>query len=395
MEKISVLMVGTSGYGGIYLTELLHSPRAERFQIVGAVDPYAAQSKFAAELRERGIPVYDTLEQFYARHEAELAIIVTPTYLHAQMTVYCMEHGSHVLCEKPICASPEDAQTMIAARERTGRKLAIGFQWSHSEGILALKKDILNGVYGKVRQFRSIVYYPRDLSYYHRSTGWAGKRKTASGQWLLDSVASNATAHFLHNMLFLTGPQMDRSAEPAAIEAEVYKANPIEMFDTCAMRVHTGSGAELLFYATHAVPMDQTRWADFDMECELGRVTLRHTSEGEIMTGHLNDGSTIRYASPGADDIRKLYCMADAIREDASLPCVAETALPHLECIWAMAQAIPETPEFAGGCIDFNEAAQQYTCRGLGEALDLCWKNGTLPYEEKLPWALQPHKIQL
>ena len=196
-------------------------------------------------------------------------------------------------------------------------------------------------------------------------------------------------------MLFLTGSRIDRSAEPVSISAEVYRANPIEMFDTCALRVKTDSNAELLFYATHAVPASQTRDPDFDIECERGRVTLRQSPDGEIMTGYLDDGREIHYMAPGADDIRKLYCMGAAIREGNPLPCVAETALPHLKCIWAMAQEIPETPMFAPEFIDFNEQAEQYTCRGLGKTLDMCWRNGTLPYEEHIPWALQPHEIRL
>lgn len=40
MEQITTLMIGTGGYGGMYLKELLYAPRAGQFQIVGAVDPY-------------------------------------------------------------------------------------------------------------------------------------------------------------------------------------------------------------------------------------------------------------------------------------------------------------------------------------------------------------------
>ena len=154
MQKLTVLMVGTGGYGGFYLRELLHNPRAEQFQITGAVDPYAGQSECGRELMERGIPIYETVEAFYQEQTAELAVIATPIYLHAHQAIYCMEQGSDVLCEKPICASMEDAEAMIAARDRTGRKLAIGFQWSFSQGILKLKQDIRNGLYGNIRQIR-------------------------------------------------------------------------------------------------------------------------------------------------------------------------------------------------------------------------------------------------
>ena len=393
MQKLTVLMVGTGGYGGFYLRELLHNPRAEQFQITGAVDPYAGQSECGRELMERGIPIYETVEAFYQEQKAELAVIATPIYLHAHQAIYCMEQGSDVLCEKPICASMEDAEAMIAARDRTGRKLAIGFQWSFSQGILKLKQDIRNGLYGNIRQIRTIVYFPRNLDYYRRGTGWAGKRRLDTGEWLLDSVASNATAHYLHNMLFLMGEETDRSAEPKRMEAEVYRANPIEMFDTCALRIRTVPGTELLFYATHAVPQEQERMPEMVLEGDKGRVTLTYENGREVLAGSLADGRRIDYERPGADDLRKLYCMANAIREQGPLPCVPETALPHLKCICALAESFPETPKFPEKFVRYSESARQYTCEGLGEGLDDCWREGKLPCEKQLAWAGKPHEI--
>lgn len=393
MQKTTVLMVGAGGYAGVYLKELLYTERGERFQIVGAVDPYADRSEHAEELARRGVPVYDTVEEFYREHTAELAIVVTPIYLHAGQAQYCMEHGSHVLCEKPITAVWEDAQAMIAVRDRTGRRMGIGFQWSYSEGILQLKKDIRDGVYGRINRIRTIVYFPRNMDYYRRGTGWAGKRSLATGERLLDSVASNATAHYLHNMLFLTGKETDRSAEPVFMEAEIYRANPIEMFDTCALRIHTEDGTELLFYATHAVGKEQERMPEFIIEGEKGRVTLKQENGQEVLTGSLHDGRTIAYEEPSADHLRKLSCMEAAVREDASIPCVPETALPHLKCICALADSFPETPVFPETYICYNEEAHQYTCEGLAEALDECWREGKLPYEKSLGWAQRPHEI--
>lgn len=392
-EKVSLLLVGIGGFGNFYIRELLYGARAEVFQIVGAVDPYAGTGETARELHDRGIPVFDTLEEFYRIHRAELAVLVTPIHLHAGQACYCMEHGSDVLCEKPMCAFPGDARAMIEARNRTGRKLAIGFQWSFDEAILRLKQDIMDGVYGKIRRMRTIVFFPRGLTYYRRGSGWAGKRKLDTGQWILDSVASNAAAHYLHNMLFLCGSRISESAEPRVMEAEVYRANPIEMFDTCALRVSVTDGAELLFYATHAVPGAQAREPEFVLEGEKGTVTLGYREGGTAMWGCTADGRVTVYEKPGADGMGKLSCMERAIRKGEPLSCVAETALPHLKCIWGLAESFPETPRFPERYIEYEEDGEQYTCRGLGEALDNCWQKGSLPYEEEMAWARKPHEI--
>ena len=77
-KKVTVLLVGIGGYGGVYLEELLHRSRGELYRIVGAADPYADRSKYMEELRSRGIPVYGTVEEFYREQRADLAIIATP-----------------------------------------------------------------------------------------------------------------------------------------------------------------------------------------------------------------------------------------------------------------------------------------------------------------------------
>lgn len=393
--KISVLIVGIGGFGGYYVEELLNGAGREQFRIAGAVEPYVNHCKSAEELRRRGIPVYRTLEEFYQEHRAELAVLVTPTWLHAGQARYCMEHGSDVLCEKPLCASLEDAASMTDTRDRTGRRMAVGFQWSFDEAILKVKQDIMSGLYGKIHRMRTIVCLPRGLDYYRRGTGWAGRRRLDTGEWILDSVASNAAAHYLHNMLFLCGSRTALSAEPERMEAEVYRANPIEMFDTCALRIYTVTGVELLFYATHAVPERQLRNPEFILEGEKGNVFLGPGDGNVILQGRLENEQIINYDKPGANDFRKLYCMREAILENAPLPCVAETALPHLKCICGLAESFPETPPFPEKEICYDEKANQYICAGLGEALDICWKNSSLPWEEGVSWAQNPRKIVL
>lgn len=386
-ETVTVLMVGTGGYGAVYLKELLDETSAKGVQLVGAVDPYVEKSPYVEQLREKGIPVYDTLDEFYAAHTAQMAIVSTPIYLHAAQVKICMENGSDVLCEKPICSCPEDAAVMLEAQRRTGRKLAIGFQWSFNESILAIKKDILAGKYGHIKRMRSITYFPRNMEYYRRGGGWAGRRKMPGGEWLLDSVTSNATAHYLHNLLFLSGSDMQSAARPNNFTAEVYRINPIEMFDTCAMRLEVGEGTELLYYATHAVPMDAFRAQDLIIEGEKGKIVMQSGAEGFRTTGHLANGEIIEYGDPEHNYFNKIYHMRDAILHDAPLSCVAETALPHLECVWALAELFPVTPVMAEEFCAYSEENDQYYSDTLSADLDLCWQEGKLPSELNMPWA--------
>ena len=82
-------------------------------------------------------------------------ILACPIPYHAEQSLCAVAHGSHVLCEKPTAALPADAQRMADAQSRRGREIFVGFQLSFTGPILALKRDILSGRYGRVAEARS------------------------------------------------------------------------------------------------------------------------------------------------------------------------------------------------------------------------------------------------
>ena len=201
MDRTDILLVGVGGYATYYVRELSARGAENGARVVGIVDPYASKSSEYAAIQAMQAPIYDTLDEFYAEHTADLAIIGTPIPLHAAQAIYCMEHGSSVLMEKPITTVVDQAEAIIEARNRTGMKLAVGFQWCYDPAMFAFHKDIRAGVYGKMLAAKAIVLWPRDTAYYHRTTGWAGKKYDRSGNPIFDCVASNATAHYLENIL--------------------------------------------------------------------------------------------------------------------------------------------------------------------------------------------------
>ena len=121
----------------------------ETIELKGVVDPFAVKSHHYQELVNRKIPIYNTLEEFYAEHEADLAIISTPIRFHKPQSITAMEHGSNVLVEKPLMTNINEVDELKEVIERTGKQLAVGFQWSFSHALLEVKQDILDGLFGK------------------------------------------------------------------------------------------------------------------------------------------------------------------------------------------------------------------------------------------------------
>ena len=142
MEKLRIVLIGIGGYGGNY-THFLKTRETQDFTLEGVVDPFAEKAPDYDWVQAQGVPVYDTPEAFYAEKAADLAMIATPIPLHRDHCLCALAHGSHVLVEKPLCPTLQDAEALTEAARKAGRFLAVGFQWSFSQPILDLKADIL------------------------------------------------------------------------------------------------------------------------------------------------------------------------------------------------------------------------------------------------------------
>ncbi|MBQ3004500.1 MAG: Gfo/Idh/MocA family oxidoreductase [Clostridia bacterium] len=326
-----ILLVGAGGYAVNYVKILLENAD-ENIIWEGIVDPYFSNCIFKKEIEEKGIPVYDTMEEFFNEHDADFTVIGTPTFLHCEQSIYALSKGSDVLCEKPLAPTMEEAEKMAEAEKKYGHFIAIGYQWSYADAILNLKRDILDGKFGKPLNLKTAISWPRNKAYYKRGGGWGGKIKK-DGKLLLDSIASNACAHYLHNMLFILGDTMETSAEFSDFEAECYRANDIENFDTCSFRIKTAGGAELFYIASHA--SGKLRNPEFEYNFEKGKVTFAVDNGCEIIA-EFSDGSTKNYGNPFENEFKKFFDCIKASEEKTVPVCTVKTATPHTEFIYKL-----------------------------------------------------------
>lgn len=392
-EPVSVLLVGIGGYGAKYVEHLLKEGKDHNAFIVGAVDPYAENSKYYSVLAEMKIPIYRTMEEFYENHRADLAIISTPIHLHCEQTCLALEKGSHVLCEKPVAATVQEVRKMIEYRDRYGKIVAIGYQWSYNPAVLKLKEDILSGKFGSPILLKTIVLWPRDTSYYNRSN-WAGKLKV-NGRWVLDSVANNATAHFLHNMLFVLGETLIDSAWPLEVTAELYRANEIESYDTCCMRIKT-KNATILFYASHAVKekLDPV----FEYKFEKATVISNHPdypeSSEKIVVVYL-DGKREIYGPTEHGSMRKLWTVIDVIRGRGGMICTLESAMTHTVVINGAHESMPEISDFPIELKRMEGTPPLIWVEGLSEIMRRAYADEKLFSEMGVGWAKAGIRIDL
>ena len=148
-RKIKVGIIGTGWIAEAHITSYLNQPDVE---IIAAADliPGKAEKKMA----QFGV----TGARCYLNHkdmidnEPDLDVVSVCTYntQHAEPTIYALEHGIHVLLEKPFTVTTEEAIEIMRAEKKSGKVLSIGFQPRFDGNMQMIKKIVDSGVLGEI-----------------------------------------------------------------------------------------------------------------------------------------------------------------------------------------------------------------------------------------------------
>ncbi|MCW3999790.1 MAG: Gfo/Idh/MocA family oxidoreductase [Candidatus Bathyarchaeota archaeon] len=113
----------------------------------------------------------------------DVVIVCSPNYLHAPMTIRALESGKHVLCEKPLARSLEEAKSMVRAAKENDRLLKCGFNHRYHPAIRQVKEWFDEGTLGEL-SFLRCRYGTCGRSNYERD--WRTSFERAGGGELLD-----------------------------------------------------------------------------------------------------------------------------------------------------------------------------------------------------------------
>jgi phthalate 4,5-cis-dihydrodiol dehydrogenase len=158
------LRLGVAGLGRAFTVMLPTLARDARVQMVAAADPRAeARARFAADF---GGKAYADVEALCADPAVEAVYVATPHQFHALHTRLAAARRKHILVEKPIAVSLEDAAAMIEAARAAGVHLVIGHSHSFDAPIQRTRALIDSGEFGAVRMintfnYTDFIYRPR------------------------------------------------------------------------------------------------------------------------------------------------------------------------------------------------------------------------------------------
>lgn len=152
MKKIKI---GVIGCGSIAKHRHLPEYAANKdVEIVALCDVVKERVNALAE--QYNAEAYTNFDDLLKRDDLDAVSICTPNYLHAKISIAALHAGKHVLCEKPMATSLEEAKDMIAAAKQNGKKLMIAHNQRLVPSHQKAKQLIASGEVGKIYSFRTV-----------------------------------------------------------------------------------------------------------------------------------------------------------------------------------------------------------------------------------------------
>jgi len=211
--------VGIIGSG--LIARLAHAPgyKAAGAEIVATAD--LVESRAIQLATDFDIPnTYTDYHELLARPDIDAVSVCVPNHLHREITVAALKAGKHVLCEKPMSVTVEDAQAMLQASKETGKILMLGFNNRFRSDVQRLKKFIDEGQLGD-------IYYAKTGYIRRRGTpfGWFTVKEESGGGPVID-----LGVHVIDMTRYLMG-----NPRPVSVMASTYqKFRHYNLMDTDA-----------------------------------------------------------------------------------------------------------------------------------------------------------------
>ncbi len=322
-------IVGLGWWGKNLVTSVQGKTDEIRFTVCCARTP-AKAAEFCAE---HSIALVDDYARVLADPNVDAVVLATPPSAHGEQVQQAAKAGKHIFVEKPFTLTADTARAAIAAAQRAGVVLAVGFNRRFHPSMNELRSRIRDGRLGAITGFL----------FEHTAPGGATMRPD---EWRANQEETPAGAmtgigiHIVDGMIDLFGP----IAEVHCIATR--RVAPL-VDDTTAVLVRFRSGLSGMFYASF-VTVPNYRLAVYGANgvAEVLKPTqdeFRFAPLTDPKAGHLAPAKPEVIVTPGFDTLQaELKAFAVAVRDKRPYPISADEVLHGVEVFQAIAAAAKE-----------------------------------------------------
>jgi len=184
MTVTSPVRIGLIGAGGIANAHLAgYAAIPDRARVTAIAD--AVPETLARRAEETGARAYADFTELVHDPEVDAVDICLPHHLHKAAIVAAAKAGKHILCEKPLCLTVDEAAEVRAAVEAAGVTLMCAHNQLFMPAVAKAKEVIDSGVLGDVYEVRTTDSFHNDFD--PESMGWRAHAATSGGGELIDT----------------------------------------------------------------------------------------------------------------------------------------------------------------------------------------------------------------
>lgn len=152
--------------------------------------------------KDTSIKRYTDYKKMIAENDLELISIATESGIHAEIALYCIDHGINIIIEKPMAMSMQDANEIIRRSEEKNVKVAACHQNRFNIAVQEMRKAMEAGRFGKLSHGSIHVRWNRNEGYYTQAP-WRGK-------WASDGGAlMNQCIHGIDLLRWMMGDEVE------------------------------------------------------------------------------------------------------------------------------------------------------------------------------------------
>ncbi len=281
-------------------------------EFIGVADDNFARANDAAE--RYGVKAFRNYEEML-ESDVDGVIVTSENANHRRHVVLAAQAGKHVMCEKPIATTMQDAEAIVEVAKRSGIKLMTAFPCRYHPAFVRLKQAVDSGELGKLLAVKS-------TNQGQCPGGWFIDKKLAGGGAVIDH-----TVHLVDLMRYMTG------AEPARVYAEIdNRMFGCDFDDTGIISVDFTNGMFATIDASWSRPKSYPFWGNVNMDV-IGTSGIANMEMFAQKADLYSDESGRHtYVYWGDDmDLGLVEAFASCICEDTPPPITGEDGLKALE----------------------------------------------------------------
>jgi UDP-N-acetyl-2-amino-2-deoxyglucuronate dehydrogenase len=206
-----------------------------------------------------GVPWTTDVAELVARDDLDAVTISSPSGLHPGQALAALRHGKHVLVEKPLALSNDEARAVVEEARRCGLVAGTVSQRRFEPVVRAVRDAVADGALGRIVMIVAEGFYRRPQSYYD-SADWRGTIALDGG------VLMNQAIHTIDLMRWIGGPVARVSGNVATI------GHVMEAEDVATVSLRFASGALGAILATTCAPAE--RPTELRIDGERGHIRL-------------------------------------------------------------------------------------------------------------------------